>query len=71
MHVTTADKRATFRKMHESGCFILPNPVDVGGAKALQQRSDANAAALDRIVQEREWLGHLATDPASRSTTSS
>src|SRR5256885_2107386 len=36
MHVTTADKRATFRKMHESGCFILPNPVDVGGAKALQ-----------------------------------
>lgn len=37
MHVTTADKRATFRKMHESGCFILPNPVDVGGAKALQQ----------------------------------
>src|SRR3954447_13458224 len=36
MQVTTADKRATFRKMHESGCFILPNPVDVGGAKALQ-----------------------------------
>ena len=36
MHVTTADKRATFRKMHESGCFILPNPVDIGSAKALQ-----------------------------------
>src|SRR3954462_90535 len=36
MHVTTADKRATFRKLHESGCFILPNPVDVGSAKALQ-----------------------------------
>jgi phosphoserine aminotransferase len=36
----------------------------------LQQRSDANAAALDRIVQERSWLGHLAKDPASRSTTS-
>src|SRR5215470_19368325 len=36
MHVTTADKRATFRKMHESGCFILPNPFDVGSAKALQ-----------------------------------
>ncbi|UPK32454.1 isocitrate lyase/phosphoenolpyruvate mutase family protein [Bradyrhizobium sp. 186] len=34
--VTTADKRATFTKMHESGCFILPNPVDVGSAKALQ-----------------------------------
>ncbi|HEX8839320.1 MAG TPA: phosphoserine aminotransferase, partial [Sphingomicrobium sp.] len=23
-----------------------------------------------RIVQEREWLSHLAADPASRSTTS-
>ncbi len=36
MAVTTADKRATFRKMHESGCFPLPNPFDVGSAKALQ-----------------------------------
>ena len=36
MPVTTADKRATFRKMHESGCFILPNPHDVGSARALQ-----------------------------------
>jgi 2-methylisocitrate lyase-like PEP mutase family enzyme len=36
MPVTTADKRATFKKMHESGCFVLPNPFDVGSAKALQ-----------------------------------
>jgi len=36
MPVTTADKRASFRKLHESGCFLLPNPFDVGGAKALQ-----------------------------------
>jgi len=36
MPVTTADKRTTFRKMHEEGCFILPNPFDVGTAKALQ-----------------------------------
>ncbi len=35
MTVSTADKRASFRKMHESGCFILPNPFDVGTAKAL------------------------------------
>ena len=33
---TSADKRATFRKLHESGCFIIPNPFDVGSAKALQ-----------------------------------
>jgi 2-methylisocitrate lyase-like PEP mutase family enzyme len=36
MPVTTADKRAQFRKLHASGCFVLPNPVDVGTAKALQ-----------------------------------
>ena len=36
MAITTADKRATFRKMHESGCFPIPNPFDVGSAKALQ-----------------------------------
>jgi 2-methylisocitrate lyase-like PEP mutase family enzyme len=36
MPVTTADKRATFRKMHEAGCFALPNPYDVGSARALQ-----------------------------------
>ncbi|WP_426442295.1 isocitrate lyase/PEP mutase family protein [Bradyrhizobium genosp. P] len=36
MPVTTADKRATFKKLHESGCFIIPNPFDVGSACALQ-----------------------------------
>ena len=40
------------------------------GAQGLIARSDANAAALDRIVAERDWLGHLAADPASRSKTS-
>ncbi len=36
MPVTTQDKRATFRKMHVSGCFPIPNPYDVGSARALQ-----------------------------------
>ena len=36
MPVTTADKRTMFRKMHEAGCFALPNPWDVGSARALQ-----------------------------------
>ncbi len=40
------------------------------GPDGLIARSDANAAALDRIVAERDWLGHLAADPASRSKTS-
>ncbi|MDQ4087630.1 MAG: phosphoserine transaminase [Pseudomonadota bacterium] len=54
----------------EDAIWALEWAKSIGGAKALQQRSDANAAALDRIVQERSWLGHLAADPASRSTTS-
>src|SRR5664279_2314965 len=36
MPVTTADKRATFRKLHETGCFVIPNPWDIGSARALQ-----------------------------------
>ncbi|MET4594000.1 MULTISPECIES: phosphoserine transaminase [unclassified Sphingomonas] len=40
------------------------------GEDGLIARSDANAAALDTIVAEREWLGHLAADPATRSRTS-
>ncbi len=54
----------------EDAIWSLEWAKSIGGARALQQRSDANAAALDRIVQERDWLGHLAADPASRSTTS-
>jgi len=42
----------------------------VGGLKGMIARTAANAAALDRIVGERNWLGHLAQDPASRSKTS-
>ncbi len=40
------------------------------GEGGLIARSDANAAALDAIVQARDWLGHLAADPATRSKTS-
>jgi len=36
MLLTTADKRAAFKKLHESGCFIIPNPFDVGSGRALQ-----------------------------------
>jgi 2-methylisocitrate lyase-like PEP mutase family enzyme len=30
------DKRRSFRRLHESGCFVLPNPWDVGSARFLQ-----------------------------------
>jgi phosphoserine aminotransferase len=54
----------------EDAIFALEWAKGLGGLKGLKSRSDANAAALDTIVAERDWLGHLATDPASRSKTS-
>jgi 2-methylisocitrate lyase-like PEP mutase family enzyme len=32
-----AEKRSAFRRLHESGCFVIPNPWDVGSARYLQQ----------------------------------
>jgi 2-methylisocitrate lyase-like PEP mutase family enzyme len=32
---TQTDKTADFRKLHESGCFVIPNPWDAGTAKYL------------------------------------
>jgi phosphoserine aminotransferase len=42
----------------------------IGGLHGAIRRTKANTAALDRIVDQRPWLCHLATDPATRSTTS-
>jgi 2-methylisocitrate lyase-like PEP mutase family enzyme len=33
---STAEKRKTFRKLHETGCFVIPNPWNVGSALYLQ-----------------------------------
>ncbi len=30
------NQRATFRKLHDSGCFVIPNPWDIGSARFLQ-----------------------------------
>jgi phosphoserine aminotransferase len=54
----------------EDVIFALEWAKELGGLRALMARSDANAAALDAIVAERPWLGHLAADPATRSRTS-
>ncbi len=29
-------RRAAFRRLHESGCFVIPNPWDIGSARYLQ-----------------------------------
>jgi methylisocitrate lyase len=70
MTVSTADKRAAFRELHRTGCFVLPNPVDVGTAKALAHlgfKAIASSSAgfawtigkADNKVTVEEVLAHL------------
>ena len=54
----------------EDAIVALEWARSVGGLKGMIARTGTNAAALDRIVQGHNWLGHLAQDPASRSRTS-
>jgi phosphoserine aminotransferase len=54
----------------EDAIWALEWAQGVGGLAGMKARCAANADALDRIVAERDWLGHLAEDPAIRSTTS-
>jgi phosphoserine aminotransferase len=54
----------------EDAIFALEWAKGLGGLNGLKARSDANAAALDKIVAERAWLSHLCADEATRSRTS-
>src|ERR1700722_3445832 len=67
---STAEKRKTFRKLHESGCFVIPNPWNVGSArylqglgfKALATTSSGFAHALgysDGALSLDDVLGHF------------
>jgi len=54
----------------EDAIFALEWAKSLGGLAGLKARSTANAHALDKIVAERDWLGHLAIDSGTRSHTS-
>lgn len=54
----------------EDVIFALEWAKSVGGLAGLIARSNANAAALGKIVEDRAWLGHLANSASTRSTTS-
>ena len=69
---TPAEKRTQFRRLHESGCFVIPNPWDVGSARILQAlgfkaiASTSSGMAwssgrLDNEVPLEDALAHLAT----------
>ena len=34
---SVAERRRIFRELHASGCFVIPNPWDVGSARVLAQ----------------------------------
>lgn len=70
MPIDVEAKRAKFRTLHERGCFIIPNPWDVGSAKrleklgfeALASTSSGSAWALgleDGQLSLDEVLNHL------------
>ena len=54
----------------EDAIWTLQWSQRMGGLKGLIARTEANAAALDRIVAKRGWLDHLAQRPEIRSKTS-
>jgi phosphoserine aminotransferase len=54
----------------EDAIWTLEWAKSVGGLEGLKARATANAHALDKIVAERSWLGHLAADHGTRSRTS-
>ena len=37
--MTVADARAEFHRLHESGCFVMPNVPDAGSARLLAGES--------------------------------
>lgn len=68
---TIADKRRAFRRLHEAGCFLIPNPWDVGSAcwlqglgfQALATTSAGFAwscARPDNGITREQALAHLA-----------
>lgn len=71
-----SEKTIAFRRLHESGCFVIPNPWDVGSARALAglgfralaTTSSGFAASLgrrDHEVSLAEMLAHFQAMAAS------
>jgi len=67
---SSTDSRAIFRRLHESGCFVMPNPWDIGSARVLEQlgfpalatTSSGLAWSLgkrDNSVSRNETIAHL------------
>jgi 2-methylisocitrate lyase-like PEP mutase family enzyme len=73
-----AQRRSAFRKLHEAGCFVIPNPWDVGTARYLRHlgfpalATTSSGFGLTRGLPDAEWavprdmvLQHIAEIVAS------
>jgi len=64
---TVAEKRRVFRRLHESGCFVIPNPWNVGTARYLQHlefkalATTSSGAAFSMGLPDEDWA--LTRDP--------
>jgi 2-methylisocitrate lyase-like PEP mutase family enzyme len=64
MSPTVQARRATFRALHLEGCFVLPNPWDVGSAVMLQ---GLGFKALATTSSGHAWSLAIADGSASRA----
>lgn len=66
-------RRAAFRTLHESGCFVIPNPWDIGTARYLRSlgfpalATTSSGFSFSRALPDTDWavpldaaLGHIA-----------
>ncbi|NKQ12604.1 isocitrate lyase/PEP mutase family protein [Pseudomonas sp. SST3] len=64
--LTATEKRAVFREMHRTGCFLLPNPWDAGSARILET---LGYKALATTSSGYAWSQSRADGQLSRSDT--
>ncbi len=79
-HAGLTSRRTVFRALHERGCFVMPNPWDVGSARYLQYLGFPAVATTsagfafsqglpdsgDTAVVARDWsLAHIASITAA------
>ena len=68
---STSEKRNSFRKLHEAGCFVIPNPWDIGTARYLQHLGFKALATTsagfafsrglpDNAVERDDMIAHIA-----------
>jgi 2-methylisocitrate lyase-like PEP mutase family enzyme len=62
---TVEEKRRTFRALHERGCFVIPNPWDLGSARWLQRLGFLALASTSAGVAFARGLPDAALDRAT------